>query len=281
MHPLREELNRFVEGQETAQSTIAHIRDCEFCSLYCERYELLLSEIDAAGSLDREDISEIASSLFAGKSDPNIIHLSLFHRIPLPGQRRLLAAEGERAAEPVLQNLATWFSQEQDIVVRVMRDTEHAVDFLQVLAPDESLMAHVLIESADSQLTYVTDGQGKVEFALRQVEGLASIKWQIRLPEAVFQLDSMSYDPERVKSETDTILESPGGDRVSIKLQEKTEGKEIIVRVLALDGNAQYQQARVAITSKSGTEVKPVTPSDTLKFALVDANTEIGIRIFQ
>ncbi len=280
MHPLREELNRFVEGQETAQSILAHIRDCEFCGLYCERYELLLSEIDSAEIVNREDLSEIASSIFTGKSSPNIIHLSPFHRSPLPGQR-LLAADGERTNEPVLQNLATWFSQEQDIVVRVMRDTEHAVDFLQVIAPDESLMSHVLIESADAHLTYVTDGQGKVEFKMRQVEDIASIKWQIRLPEAVFRLDALTYDPNRVKSETDTILESPGGDTVSIKLQEKTEGKEIIVRVLALDGNAAYQHARVAITSKSGTEVKPVTPSDTLKFALVDANTEIGIRIFQ
>ncbi|MBK7092367.1 MAG: hypothetical protein IPH59_11715 [bacterium] len=53
------------------------------------------------------------------------------------------------------------------------------------------------------------------------------------------------------------------------------------MRVLALDGNSQYQRARVAITSKSGTEVKHVTPNDTLKFSLVDANTEIGIRIYQ
>ncbi len=280
MHPLREELKRFVEGQETAASVVAHIRECEFCSLYCERYKLLLSEIESARDISREDLSEIASGIFAGRSSPNIIHLSPFHRNPLPGQR-ILAADGERANEPVLQNLATWFSQEQDIVVRVMRDTEHAVDFLQVIAPDESLMSHVLIESADSRLTYVTDGQGKVEFGLRQVENIASIKWQIRLPEAVFRLDSLTYDPNRVKSETDTILESPGGDKVSIKLQEKAEGKEIIVRVLALDGNERYQHARVAITSKNGTEVKPVTPSDTLKFALVDANTEIGIRIFQ
>lgn len=280
MHPLREELNRFVEGLETAHSTIAHIRECEFCKTYCERYKLLLSEIDSVGVIDREDISEIASSIFAGKSLPNIIYLSPFHRNTLPGQR-ILAADGERANEPVLQNLATWYSQEQDIVVRVMRDTERAVDYLQVIAQDESQMSHVLIESANAQLTYVTDKQGKVEFGLRQVEDLASIRWQIRLPEAVFQLDSLSYNPERVKSETDTILESPGGDKVSIKLQEKSEGKEIIVRVLALDGNAQYQHARVAITSKSGTEVKHVTPNDTLKFALVDANTEIGIRIYQ
>lgn len=280
MHPLREELNRFVEGQETAQSTIAHIRECEFCRTYCERYGLLLSEtISAAGTM-REDIAEIASSIFAGQSLPKIVHLSPFHRNTLPGQR-ILAADGKHIGEQPLQNLATWYSQEQDIVVRVMRDTERAVDFLQVIAPDESLMSHVLIESADSQLTYVTDGQGKVEFALRQIEELASIRWQIRLPEAVFQLNSLSYDPERIKSETDTILESPGGDKVSIKLQEKTEGKEIILRVLALDGNAQYQHARVAITSTSGTVVKPVTPSDILRFTLIDVNTEIGIRIFQ
>lgn len=280
MHPLREELNRFVEGQETAASVVAHIRNCEFCSLYCERYELLLSEIDSAESIDREALSEIASSIFAGKSLPKIIYLSPFHRNTLPGQR-ILAADGERANEPVLQNLATWYSQEQDIVVRVMRDTEHRVDFLQVIAPDESLMSHVLIESPDSQLTFVTDGQGKVEFGLQQVDDFASIKWQIRLPEAVFRLDALTYDPNRVKSESDTILESPGGDKVSIVLQEKAEGKEIIVRVLALDGNEQYQHARVAITSKSGTEVKHVTPNNTLKFSLVDANTEIGIRIFQ
>ncbi len=279
MHPLREELNRLAEGLETAESIIVHVRDCEFCSTYCERFKMLLSSVESAEVLDPSAIADIAAGIFEATTSSKIIPLSRMIHDRLSAQR-LLAADGGRANEPSLQNLSTWYSQEQDIVVRVMRDTRRAVDFLQVIAPDESLMAHVLIESVDARLAYVTDNLGKVEFGMMQIEDIASVKWQIKLPEAVFRLDLLAYDPEHIKSETDTILVSPGGDKVSIKLQNKTEGKEILVRVLALDGNDRYQHARIAITSNSGSEIKAVTPKDAMKFALIDANTEIGIRIF-
>ncbi|MGB5105322.1 MAG: hypothetical protein WBP29_11915 [Candidatus Zixiibacteriota bacterium] len=280
MHPLYKELDAFVEGRQVDPAIIDHINNCEFCRTYCERWKLLLDSVDSTKIPAQADLDAAAEKIFAAQPPAKIINLTSMTTQRLPEQR-VLAADGGQTGDPELQNLATWFSQEQDIVVRVMRDTLHKVDFLQVIAPNDSLMSHVLVESVDSNHAFVTDEQGRAEFGLRQIEDLASIKWQIKLPEASFQLKQLSYDPEHIESQADTILTSPGGDKVSVKLVRKTEGKEIIVRVLALDGNEKYQKARVAIISKSGTEIKSIHPNDALRFILVGPDTEIDLRIFE
>jgi hypothetical protein len=64
-------------------------------------------------------------------------------------------------------------------------------------------------------------------------------------------------------------------------LEEKTEGKQIILQVLALDGKADFEPVRVAVTQSGTIRWADAGPQQPVTFNLTDPSQEIRIRLFQ
>ena len=85
------------------------------------------------------------------------------------------------------------------------------------------------------------------------------MRWQVKLPDAVFDLEPLLYDPDRALYTDGTVLESPDGDRVQVLLEGKTEGKLITIRVLELDGSPDYEPIRVVVTQQKSSRVAAIS----------------------
>lgn len=285
VHPTKDELNLFVSNRLTDTARLqpieTHIAECEFCREYCDLYrqeQALQTEADnmEITETDRLIADRIYNQAMAGR----VIPLNVMTAAQSPGQTHIAADGTGRTIKPTI-NLATLYSEEPEMVLRVMRDFEQGFDYLQLIGTDPELTAHVLIQIQEIKKEYVTDAFGRAVVPKGELGDVETLHWEIKLPDAHFDLRPVVYDPEHVESVREVTLETDQHDRILVTFASKTAGKQILIRVLELDGQTDYDSVRVSISQQQLQEVKNVTPNQIVPFAIIDPNQGINIRLYR
>ena len=283
VHPERKKLREFLAGQlgqPEMEIINRHLAGCEFCQEFCENYHLFKDSLE---KVKNEEVPpsgrELADQLFRQAIRGSIVPL-----VPLsPTETRsglLLAADGEQEQPPGPQNLTTLYADDPEMVLRVMRDPESG-DYLQLISEDISLVSGVMVELPELGREFITDQSGHAILDDIPTDQYDKLKWQIRMPEAVFNLEPLTYDPERVQYSQETILESEHQDKIQVVFEGKTEGKQIILRVLELDGKPEFGSIKVVISQEKSTKSFATRPDETITFEIAEPGNAINIRIFQ
>ncbi|MCK4301841.1 MAG: hypothetical protein KAW91_03665 [candidate division Zixibacteria bacterium] len=284
MHPPREKLKLFVEGRlggDESDQVTAHVETCEFCREFCDNYSALL---ESTRAVSREELPrsalKLADKLYWQALSGKIVPLS-----PLGGNAAapdmLLAADGPAERSLRVQNLATHYCEDPEIVLRVMRDPELEQDYLQLISDDTGLVSGVLVQLPQLGREFVTDESGHATLGERSPQNWDELKWQVKMPDAVFDLEPLAYDPEAVQCSTDSILETDAGDRIQVTLEGRAESKQITIRVLGVDGASDFDAVRVVVSQENNRQLKQVGPSQSVAFELIDPHSAINIRLFQ
>ena len=192
---------------------------------------------------------------------------------------RLAADSFDRARTPIV-NLATFYSTSPEIVLRLMRDLDQGSDYLQLIGMDPKVTSHVLVQLPEIGREFATDDFGKAVIGRAEFADFEKLKWQIKLPDALFLLEPLIYDPDWTTTSKEVTIESEQGDRIRVTLEDKVEGKQILIRVLEFDGKAEFGEVRVMISQHEITEIKNATPDQTVLFETIDPGREISIRLF-
>lgn len=263
MHPDKDILERFVIGltnDPAMESKInEHLTGCEFCREYCEQFRHFLDLIDQKDTFG------------------SIIPLRLLDERP-DQDRIYLAADGK--GEEKIRNIATLYSENPEVVVRVMRDTQAGYDYAQIISDDPDLSANVMIHLPDIDREFIVDDSGLARLDGLEDIDLEKMKWQLKMPRAVFTVEPLAYDPDRIEESRDFVLETDNGDRLKVIIEDKTEGKQISLQVLALNGKTDFKDARVNILCKSLSLTKGSAPDEIVSFGPIDITDKIHIRIF-
>lgn len=285
VHPDRAELDLFVSNRFADSARVraiaAHLAECEFCREYCDNYRLQVAvetENDKT-ELTPEDRA-FADRLYHSALRGKVIALNVLPTAPTFAQM-YLAADGQSPESRPVTNLATLYSEDPELVLRVMRDTAQGIDYLQLIGADPELVAHALIQIPEIPREFVADASGRVNLGREELKEFEKLRWQIKLPDARFDLRPLVYDPEHVESVQEITLETEQHDRILVTLAGKTAGKQILIRVLALDGKSDFGSVRVSISQQSVHAVNQVTPNQIVPFDYIDPNQEINIRLFR
>jgi len=286
MHPTREELRQFADqnlADTGRQNEIAdHVEACEFCSEFCQDY-LSLTE-DLASPPDKplpEKLRQLADNLFDDALRSTIIDLKPLTTGTAETPASYLAADGEPHRRSGVHSVATFCSENPEVVLRVMRDPQKGNDYLQLLAEDSRLAAHVMVQVPELGKEIITDAEGRAAVDLEPTENLEQLKWQLKMPEAVFSLEPLQYDPEKVEYAEEVVLETDRHDRVEVRFEGKTEGKLLAIRVVALDGRADFGSARISVSQENKSRLLTVAPGQAVEFGPIDSDTTINIRLYQ
>lgn len=286
MHPTTDELRSFVNQDEIdadRQKEIAeHLQTCEFCSEFCESYEHYSRTPEyGAGQPLPDKMRRLAENLFDTALRCSIIDLKPLVRTDDPTPVSHLAADGVSDKRTGVHSVATFCSESPEVVLRVMRNPKEGGDYLQLLAEDARLAAHVMVQIPQLGKEYVTDADGRASVDLDADEDLEQLKWQIKMPEAVFSLEPLKYDPDKVEYAEEIVLQTERHDRVDVRFEGRTEGKLLSIRVLELDGQTDFGSVRMAITQQSRSDVMKVQPGQTIEFGPIDSDTTINIRLYR
>jgi len=286
MHPSREELIAYLDGNLTdparREDISRHVEVCEFCGDFCRRYGLLTEPDDLA--LDKslpEKLRQLRDSIYEAALGSSVIDLK---PLSADGQRptvSYLAADGTPEKRPSVQNLATLFSEDPEVVLRVMRDSAGKSNYLQVMAEDTRLSAHVMVRLPELKREFITDASGRAEIDLAPDQAFEKLKWQIKMPEAVFSLEPLKYDPDRIEYTRETALETDRHDRIEFRLEGMTEGKRLLIKVVQLDGRTDFGPLRVTVTQGDTAHVTSVEPGETVEIGPIDPDNTIDIRLYQ
>jgi len=283
MHPSKDMLERFVIGliDDTGDRADirAHLEKCEFCREYCERYGTLLSSVDKQDRTGKTyaGLETKASELHQQALSGRIIQLNILED-GADHERLYLAADGK--GEEKIRNLATLYSENPEVVLRIMRDTIEGYDYAQVISDDPDLAANVMIRLPEMDREFIVDDAGQARIDGLEDRDLEKLKWQLKMPQAVFAVEPLEYDPDRTEQSKEFILETDKGDRLKVTIERKTEGRQVSVQVLELNGKTDFEDARVNILCKSLSQTKGSSPEQVVSFGPIDIADKIHIRVF-
>ncbi len=281
MHPSRDELIRYIRSlrsAETIDSLIeTHVKECEFCRDFCANFTMLLEEEVKAFALDlSESIS--AAGFKIGHATGRILPLQPM-KIETGGENILLAADSERAAMGGASRLL--FSENPDLVMRIVPTADGRGNALQVTASEESLAAHLLLEAPQVNRSFVTDEFGRIVIATDDLSDPAALTWQIRIPDAVFVLKPLVFDPDAPRSSRESELNTPEGDRIRVRLTDHQEGLSIALQIISLHGRQELQKVKVLITQPGFARIEEQSMDQTLTFGALNPKQDISLRIFE
>lgn len=284
MHPLKQKLKYFVDNKldEAAFEEVEkHLKICQFCQEFVDDYKLLMASVDKAAD---EELPQralaLAEQLYQDGLKGKIIPLT-----PLGTEEKatalLLAADGKQEFRPRVKNLTTLCSENPDIVLRVMRDTDKGEDYLHLISDDPALSSNVMVQIPELNREFITDNHGRAILENIELEKLEQLKWQVKMPDAVFSLEPLIYDPDKTEYGSDIILETEKHDRIKVTFEGKTEGKQIAIEILELEGVSNFGQVKVILTQKESLVTRNAVPKSPITFRLEDNKAVINIRLFR
>ena len=282
MHPLTDDLFKYANKllDDNRQTEIkSHLNICQLCQEIVEDFQIQAKLLEKQQNYKIPDeIYHLRDSLFNGAQPTNIITLK---KLPseIKSNTNLLAADGKDDSYPSIQNLVTLYSESPEVILRFIRDNIKNEDYLQLISENTEYSSHVMVQVPDLDYEFITDQNGKATVKNIDTEKLLDHKWQIKLPDAIFDLQPVDYNPEKTEYVKDIILETEKHDKIKVTFEGKTEGKNIKIEIVSLDGISDHRNIKVAVIQNSDITTGDINKNKQTSFKLGDSN-EISIRLF-
>lgn len=282
MHPQKITLEQYVDGhldKKKYDEIDHHVADCDFCQEYCNQYKSLSDEINRVKGHDlNQTASEITSDIMERLNRKNIIPLFSI-TAPEAQSTKLMAADGQATESNYLHTLITLGSESPEVVLKLMRNPKTGCDFIQLIGDNKEQITNVLVQLPDIDKEFLTDSNGLAQID-QQFESYENLKWQIKLPSAVFELQKVEFDSEKAESVSRTILISDADDKLEVILEKKSEGAQLNIRILEVAGKKVDGEIRAVVAQKDMYDTKFLKPEQASVFDLTDSEASIKIRLF-
>lgn len=284
MHPSRRILKGLVElrlDEAEARSIGEHIQECELCQEFCDYYRSLVESIRAEEQAPLSDkASDLAKELFLDSAAERIIPLATL-TASTAGRDYRIAADSSTGQPKHDFSLATLFSEDPDVVLRVMHDPEQKQDYLHLVSEDDSLTSGVLVQLPDLGAEFITDQSGHANIGTQPLGDYDKLRWQIRMPDAVFSLEPLQYDRDSVESSKEITLQSESQDEIQIRFETTPASKQISIKILRLAGRTDYGNLKVAVSQRRSSSMAEIAPEKVITFSITDPDDIISIRLFR
>lgn len=284
IHPPHDMLEALADNNladsEMSAKIRAHCVECEFCREYVEEYT---AHRDAIKDLMAAPPSPAVVNFLASLEQPERRGL-IIDLLSLPteaGQQKgYLAADSPVDPHPEMLSIATLYSENPEIVLKMMRNQSDGSRYLQVIAESDELTANVLVCAPAIGAQIATDTHGRAPLPHELSANPGNLLWQVRLPEVTFDLKPLIFNPEKIEYSNATVLETDRGDRIRITFVGKTVGKQIEVELLALDGKTDFAQAKILLVEDRHIELKSIESGARVLFTLPEQAATVNLRIF-
>jgi hypothetical protein len=283
VHPSRQQLEALVDGRlskSEASEVRAHVDQCAHCREACENHRVFLESLTEVQAEDLPPKARAqADRLYRQATEGKVIDLTA---LATRGNAAptTLAADSPEEPDDNIRSLATLYSEDPEVVMRVMHDPARSEDYLQLIADDPGLVSHVLVTLPDIGREYATDDAGRAAIDVTGLDDITRAKWQIKLPQAVFDLEPLEYDPDRTEYSERKTIRTERDDEVEVTFEGKTVGSQITVRLTQLRGRQDFEPVRVIVSHGTRSRLEQAAPGQVLSFDLEDSPATINIRLF-
>jgi len=285
VHPSRSEIEMYLAGRldddKKGFEIAEHLKECEFCGEIAEEFKQYLD------LLYEEEESEMPLRAY---QQVRTLHIRALERMSIPlkliksaydEEVAYLAADGSEGETPEIVNLATFFSDHPELILKIMRNNRENHDYVELIGDEPFQVANVMIRIPEIDRDLITDSNGVASLTDLKDTHYDQFSWEIKMPDAVFHLEQLEYDPDKTEYSKELELETDHGDKIRIRFEGKTEGKQITVNILQLEGESDFGELKVLISQADFRFIKTISRKDILVFNLADPEAGIEIRLFK
>lgn len=281
MHPSDLELIQFARKpaaeRDSRDPVAVHMADCGLCRDELSLMEKWLADHNTQNSTmpPRSLFEEAVLKLLQRPS--SVIQLTILEMSQRTGVGHSLAADGVVMPQAGLQHRATLYSEEPEVILRIMYDPATQRDVLQLTADDPVLSGHVFIRYGDPPIDVLTNERGIAEIPAKSIDDPMALSWRVQLPDASFTLRAL--DAPRLPDET--VIDLPDGDRIAVAALSDTAGLSLRVRPLRIHGREQIGRFRAVVCQSGGRwQVVDTPPSGECVAANLSSDAPIEIRLY-
>lgn len=281
MHPSELELINFARTtaaeRDPRDPVTAHLATCEVCR---DQVSLMEAWLAAAGNQSfgtpaRSPFEEAVLRLL--RRPASVIPLTILDMPQRVGAGHSLAADGVAVPQAGLQHRATLYSEEPEVILRIMHDPATQRDVLQLTADDPALSEHVFIRYGEPPIDVLTNERGIAEIPAKSIEDPTALSWRVQLPDASFTLKAL--DAPRLPDET--VIDLPDGDRIAVAALSDTSGLSLRVRPIRIHGQEQIGRFRAVVCQSGGRwQIVETRPSGECVAANLSSSEPIEIRLY-
>jgi hypothetical protein len=284
MHPSRTKLKAYVNGEleaHVAGDIKRHLDECLLCKELCENYRQFIDSLAESVYIEIPlKAKELADRLYRDAKPGNIIPLFALTIDDTDSSANILLAADDAKEQLPVVNLATFYSEEPELVLRLMRDNNQQKDYLHLIGDDPNLVAGVLVQVPELDVEFLTDNMGRAYIDHINRTEINNLKWQIKLPTAIFDFKPLTYNSDQSTFQKEYILET-ADNKVKIEISDRGDSNQIVIKVLEIKGIGNYGPLRAIISHGNHSKSFNILPEHILTFDIQDANDSIKIRLFE
>ncbi|MFH1688048.1 MAG: hypothetical protein ABIE70_11095 [bacterium] len=267
-------------NEEDRRRVMDHTGRCRFCSEIIEQFQAFQASV-ASVSADELTLTPAQSDrLYRAACRGQIISLTFLSKNP-PQEELSLAADGKPVAPPEIEEIATLVSDASDLVLRLLHDHKTSRDYVQLVAEDPAAIAYTLVQVPSQNQEFVTDKAGRVDLPAESETAWDNVDWQIKMPEAVFDLKPLEYTPDQPEYSRSVELDTEQADRVRVTFEKHADSCSVVVEVLALQGQTDFGALRALVTTDTPGQPAPTPVGQPIVLDLPDHETPITIRLYR
>ncbi len=281
MHPSDLELIQFARKlaaeRDPRDPVAVHLVDCGLCRDELSLMEEWLADQNTQDSTLplRSPFEEAVLKLL--QRPCSVIPLTILEMPQRTGVGHSLAADGILMPQAGLQHRATLYSEEPEVLLRIMHDPATQRDVLQLTADDPVLSGHVFIRYGDPPTDVLTNERGIAEIPAKSIDDPMALSWRVQLPDASFTLKAL--DAPRLPDET--VIDLPDGDRIAVAALSDPAGLSLRVRPLRIHGREQIGRFRAVVCQSGGRwQVVDTPPSGECIAANLSSDEPVEIRLY-
>lgn len=283
MHPTRREIEKAILrlSSEEAQSRVTdHLGECLICQEVADQFREFQAAIPTVTEEDLLASRQVAADLYHNACRGQVVLLTPLPKDPNQDQL-CLAADGKSARPSTIEEMATLVSETNDVVLRLMHDHTASQDYLQLVADDQSEIAHTLVQAPSLKQEFITDSSGRVDLPAAGETSWDAVDWQIRMPDAVFDLKPLEFDPDQPDYSHTVELDTDQADRIRVTFEGRSDSSSIVVEVLQLHGETDFAAMRAIVAAGRHGHSAPTVTGQPISLDLPDSDTPITIRLYR
>ena len=189
----------------------------------------------------------------------------------------MLAAESRPAQRFV--NIQSFSNQDQDVLVRLIKDIQKNKVTLYLLSENPNLCNQCYIEIEESE-KYFPDKQGKVQLPAAPAKPWDEIVVKIKTAKAAFDLEPLTDLKERIISEGRYIVRKGQVDQIQLEVEDRKQKRRIKIRVLNLDQISGGRAVEVVVLQQDGQFHSSITRQGVAVFESLDLGQVIHIQLY-
>jgi hypothetical protein len=222
---------------------------------------------------------ERLQTVWDDSATPDIIYLSPLLLDATSGGPSPLELAAQGTQRDTEQDAITLASEDQQVLLRAVRDAHTKETWLYVVADDPTLYENVLVKLPLADQEFVTDAQGRVNLGVVDWPEKQLLAAEVRLPQATFAMNPF----KAVEVGEAAELTSSSGDRVKVALTGEGHNYRLDIQILELSKAHMKATLKVAVRVAGTDKLVQIQPvvSDQASFGEIDAIEKLEVYLYQ